>query len=127
VSNEFKGTNWIFTHLFPSRDLSIAPDPRDIIISRRLSSNKRSLGNEQGAGKSGALLIVLDREVAVNVLLVCTEASERGHDDTVSEGDFSQLERGEELGSCSGSHGRVKGADVKKRPGEPSYMRIGAV
>ena len=48
-----------------------------------LASDKSALGDHQRAGLTSTLTIVLNGEVAVNVLGISTDSCERGEDDAV--------------------------------------------
>ena len=61
-----------------------------------LASDKSALGDHQRAGLTSTLTIVLNGEVAVNVLGISTDSCERGEDDAVFDveiTDFGGLEK----------------------------------
>jgi hypothetical protein len=93
------------TYLLPSRDLLLAPYPRDVGVPTRLWCDKSRLGYEQCPGDATPLSIVFRHERQWDVVLICPKASQRGHNDAVREVDVADLDRLEERwGACGRGH-----------------------
>lgn len=67
-------------------------------MSSSLSRNERRFCDEQSARDTASLAVVVDGKLVVDVILLCSEASERRKHHAVLESHVADLDRGEELG-----------------------------
>ena len=70
--------NW-----FPSCDLLIVPDARNVGVSACARSNVRPLGDGESAGDASALLVVFEAERTMDVSLVGAGSPHGSQDDSV--------------------------------------------
>lgn len=94
----------ICTYLLPRRDLRVVVHTRHVVHAAGLGRNVRRLGDEERAGHAGALLVVLEREVAVDVVAVGADTRQRREHDAVGELDVADLDRLEQGGGVRGGH-----------------------
>lgn len=85
------------THPLPSSHLIGIPDPGNVIIPSRVWRDECGFRDEQSARDRRALVVVGYPKIAVNVRLVCTVASERCKNHTVTEPMLADLDGLEEL------------------------------
>lgn len=91
------------THALPGRNLVCVPNAGDVDgYAARPGRNVRGFGDEERARDRRTLGVVLNGDVAMDVLVVGTHAGERGKDDAVGELQVADLDRLEELGECGG-------------------------
>lgn len=75
-------------------------------LSASSLGDEGSFGDEQSSGSAGTLAVVLEGQVGMDVLVVSAIASERSHDHSVLELEFSNRDRLEQLGGgCGGGDG----------------------
>lgn len=86
------------TRLFPSSDLRLIPDSRDVGDATGFGGDVRRLGDEERARHARALCVVLYGEVGVDVLGVRTEPREGREDNAMAELDVADLNGLEECG-----------------------------
>jgi hypothetical protein len=81
------------TCLFPSRDLRVAPNARDMIVPASLRRDKSGLCDQECARGTGALRVVFYCHIGVLVLVVCAKTGEGGHDDAMLRLDCAEGDR----------------------------------
>lgn len=91
------------THALPGRNLVCVPNTGDVDgYAARPRRDVRGFGDEERAWIRRTLGVVLNCDVAVDVLVVGTHAGEWGEDDAVGKGQVAHLDRLKELGECGG-------------------------
>jgi hypothetical protein len=65
------------TYFLPSSNLFIVPYAWDIVKSTCLRCDECCLGNEQCPTDTSSLPVIIDSELVVNMILPCSETSER--------------------------------------------------
>lgn len=117
--NHGQTTTSVGRYLLPRRNLRVVVDPGRVRHAAGLRRDVRRLGDEQRAGDAGALRVVLDREVAVDVRLVRAHASQGREHDAVGELDVADLDRLEERrGVRGGGHASELEAGLRKSGGK---------
>lgn len=96
---------WSETRPFPSSHLRVAPDTRHIIVPGCLGRDERRFCDDHCPWRRGALSIILDRQVTMNMFLVRPEPRQGSLHDSVLELHISDVDRCEELrGGDGGRH-----------------------
>ena len=97
------GVNGV-SDLLPGGNLLVGENSRDVGVAAGGRGDDGGFGDEESAGDTGALGVVLLDHGHGDVVVLGAEASERGHDQTVGEGVGSDLERLKELVLGNAAH-----------------------
>lgn len=91
-------------YLFPCSNLGVVPDAGRVRLTASLAGDVGSFSDEERTGDAGALSVVLDAEIGVNMLAVRTETGEGGEHNPVGELDVADLDGLEESRGAGGGH-----------------------